>query len=239
MIKFIVFCTKLIIVTIVALLFSSCRNEIEGNGDIIKEKRKITENFTKIEVSHGLEVLVEQSNDISVEVEADSNLQQYITTSVRNGILFISTNESISTNTNVVIVKLPVIEGLETNGGSELKTSNTIKGTAINLKSSSGSELTTNLEYENIVLETTSGSTSKLAGKALKFTAHSSSGSEIDAKSLEANDVVAESTSGSSCEVTAQVSLKAKASSGSSVDYSGIVKTVTKEETSGGSVSKV
>ena len=46
------------------------------------------------------------------------------------------------------------------------------------------------------------------------------------------------STSGSSTNVHPLVSLRAKASSGSSIDYNSSPKTVTKEESSGGSVSK-
>lgn len=239
MIKFIVFCTKLIIVTIVALLFTSCHNGIEGNGDVKTENRNIAEKFTKIEASSGIEVLVEQSDNVSVEVEADSNLLQYITTNVENGVLKISVTESISSSdVEIVRVKLPIIEGLSTTSGSDLKTSNTLKGTSIKLSSSSGSEIDASVEYENVALETTSGSTAKVAGKALKFSAKSSSGSELDAIGLEANDVIAESTSGSSCDVTAQVSLNGTASSGSSIEYSGIAKIITKQETSGGSVSK-
>lgn len=239
MIKFIVFCTKVIIVTIVAVLFASCDNGIKGNGDVQTEKRNITETFTKVESSSGVEVIVEQSDIASVEVEADSNLLKYITTTVENGVLKVSLSENISSSDKEEVhVKMPIIEGLSATSGSELKTGNTLKGTSISLSTSSGSEINVSVEYENVSAETTSGSTSNIGGKALKFSAKSSSGSELNAKNLEANDVTAESTSGSSCDVTAQVSLKAKASSGSSVDYFGIVKTVTKEETSGGSVSK-
>ena len=85
MIKFIVFCTKFLIAAIVALLFTSCNqvfDGIKGNGNVQTEKRTITEKFTKISVSRGLEVIVEQGNEVAVEVEADQNLLSHITTKV-------------------------------------------------------------------------------------------------------------------------------------------------------------
>lgn len=243
MIKFIVFCTKVLLVAITALLFSSCNNiqfnnGIDGNGDVKTETRKITEKFTKIEVSRGIEVIVEQAETTSVEVEADSNLLQHITTKVVNGTLEVSVDENIdSAEKETVRVKMPIIEGLSSTSGSNIHTNNVLQGTSIKLKSSSGSELEATIEYEDIDAESTSGSTTTISGKALKFSSRSSSGSEINAIRLEANDVAAQATSGSSSEVNALVSLNAKASSGSSIDFKGNPKKVEKEETSGGSVS--
>ena len=54
-----------------------------------------------------------------------------------------------------------------------------------------------------------------------------------------ANEIITEATSGSSTDIYPIVSLKAKASSGSSVNYKNSPKkTLTKEESSGGSVSQ-
>jgi hypothetical protein len=242
MIKFVVLCTKIIVVAIAALLFTSCKfdfgNGIDGNGDVKTETRTINEKFTKIEASRGIEVIVEQSETTSVEVEADSNLLQHITTKVVNGTLEITSDENIdSAEAETVRVKMPIIEGLSSTSGSNIHTNNVLRGTAIKMKSSSGSELDATLEFEDIDLESTSGSTATLSGKALKFSSRSSSGSEINASKLEANDVFAEATSGSSSDVNAIVSINAKASSGSSIDYKGKPKNIVKEETSGASVS--
>lgn len=242
MIKFVVLCTKIIVVTIAALLFTSCKfdfnNGIDGNGDVKTETRTINEKFTKIEASRGIEVIVEQSETTSVEVEADSNLLQHITTKVVNGTLEISSDENIdSAEAETVRVKMPIIEGLSSTSGSNIHTNNVLRGTAIKIKSSSGSEVDATLEFEDVDLESTSGSSATLSGKALKFSSKSSSGSEINASKLEANDVFAEATSGSSSDVNAIVSINAKASSGSSIDYKGKPKNVVKEETSGASVS--
>ena len=72
----------------------------------------------------------------------------------------------------------------------------------------------------------------------MRLETKSSSGSEINASNLAANDVYAQSTSGSTTTVKPIVKLSAKASSGSSIDYVQEPKNVSKEETSGGSVSK-
>ena len=246
MIKFVVMCTKAIIAVIIAVLFTSCHikdidlgNGIDGSGNVITEKRTINESFTKIDVSRGIEVIVEQDNDEAVEVEADDNIIQHITTKVENGVLVVSTDESIDFAESMTVkVKMPTINGLEATSGSNIKTNATIKGNKIAVKSSSGSEIEVTLEYEAVTTESTSGSEQTLAGKTLKLTTASSSGSEINADHLIANEIISESTSGSSTTVHPLVNLKAKASSGSSINYKGTPKNVTEEETSGGDVSK-
>ena len=245
MVKFVVFCTKIIAATIAAVIFSSCHaninwgDGIDGNGNVTTKKRNVEGNFTKINVSRGLNVKLEQADTYLVEVEADQNLQEHITTKVENGTLFITSDENIDEATAKNIrVKLPSLTSLESTSGSSVSTSNTFSGTDIDVKASSGSEANLSLEFDTIRCESSSGSTLTLKGKALKLKTDSSSGSEIDAKGLLVNDVVSESTSGSSTNIHPIVSLKGKASSGSSIDYDSTPKTVSKDESSGGSVSK-
>jgi len=246
MVKVIVFCTKFIVTVMLALLFASCGsnvfNGIKGNGNVQTEKRTITEKFTKISVNRGIEVIVEQSETVAVEVEADQNLLSHITTKVENGTLVISSDENIySADSETVRVKMPVVEGLETTSGSNIKSNGTLKSVAsateIRVSSSSGSEIEATLEFDSINAESTSGSTITLSGKSLKLRTATSSGSHIDAESLLSNEVTAEATSGSSTDVHPLVNLVAKSSSGSSIDYTGTPKNISKEETSGGSVS--
>lgn len=245
MVKFVVFCTKIIAATIAAALFASCHtsidlgNGIDGNGNVTTQKRNVEGSFTKVDVSRGLNVTLEQADTYFVEVEADQNLQEHISTKVENGTLFITTDENIDEATAKNIrVKLPSLTALETTSGSSVSTKNTFTGTDIDVKTSSGSEADLSLEFDNVSCKSSSGSSLNVKGKALKLKTDSSSGSTIDAQGLLVNDVVSESSSGSSTDVHPLVSLNAKASSGSSIDYNSSPKTVSKEESSGGSVSK-
>ena len=246
MVKFLVFCTKIIAATIAAVLFSSCHikdidfgNGIDGNGNVTKQTRNVENNFSKIDVSRGLNVTIEQSESYFVEVEADENLQEHITTRVENGTLIITSDDNIDeAKAKNILVRFPLLKYLEATSGSSVSSNGIFKGTDVNVKTSSGSEAILALEFDNITCESSSGSTLKIRGKALQLNTASSSGSSIEAQDLLVNDVIAQSTSGSSTNVNPIVSLNAKSSSGSSIDYKGSPKTVVKEESSGGSVSK-
>jgi uncharacterized protein YxeA len=245
MIKIIAIITKFIIAAVMALLFSSCghsynfNNGIKGSGNITTETRSANQDFKNIEVSYGIKVIVEQADQKSITVEADDNLQKHILTQIENGVLKIKSDENYnSTETPIVNVKMPIINGLDASSGSEITSSNVLITENINVKSNSGSQININVEADAINIESTSGSSIEASGKALKLETSSSSGSEIDAENLMANEVISQTSSGSSTEVYPIVKLDAKASSGSSISYHKAPKTLIKEESSGGSVSE-
>lgn len=244
MLKLITLITKFIVAALMALLFASCGhsmnfNGIKGSGNITTETRTANEDFKKIEVSHGIKVIVEQSDNKSISVEADDNLQQHIITKIENGVLKIESDENYNaTETPVVKVKMPVTNGLNANSGSEIASLGTLITENIDVESSSGSQINITVEADAIKIESTSGSSIEVGGKALKVETSSSSGSTIDAKNLMANEVISQTSSGSTTSVYPIVKLEAKASSGSNISYHKIPKTVSKEENSGGSVSE-
>ena len=83
MIKLLLFAAKVITAAILALLFSSCQYKIDlgdgidGNGNVQTETRTITETFTKVDVSRGIDVVLEQADAVKIEVEADENLLKH------------------------------------------------------------------------------------------------------------------------------------------------------------------
>lgn len=245
MTKFVIFFSKVIAATLVALSITSCNHNINfgksitGSGNVTTEKRNVA-NFDKVTVSQGLECEIIYSDKLEVTVEADDNLVNGIHTTVENGTLEISSeyDNYINVVSKRIIVHMPKIVSLESTSGSTLKSGSILKSDDITLKSSSGSSLEVEVEADKVTLETSSGSEQTVIGKALKVYSASSSGSTIDADELLANEVFAQSTSGSSTSVNAAVLLDGKASSGSSISYSNSPKEVRKEESSGGSVSK-
>ena len=249
--------TKLIVAITISVLFSSCRigsngengengkngfsfgMGISGSGTITKETRTVNQEFTKIKVSQGIQLIVEQSNDKSIVVETDDNLQKIITSTVKDGVLIIEGSESFNATDGgpKVTVKLPTINGLTASSGSNIKSNNTLISDNLDVKSSSGSTIDVSVEADALTLESSSGSVLRANGKALKLDTESSSGSKIDARNLLANEVDAQASSGSDTNIAPILTLKAKASSGSSINYYKVPKTITKTESSGGNVS--
>jgi hypothetical protein len=243
MMKFIVYLTKTIVALITALLFSSCQysidlgNAIKGSGNVTSVNRPVSGEFTNIEVSHGIDVEVTQSDAKSIEVKADDNIIEFITTDIVDGTLKIELEKSVkNTKSKTVFVSLPNIESLRTSSGANLKSKNMLIVSSLETKASSGSEININVEAERITFDSSSGSDIKAKGKALKLEAEASSGSHIDANQLLTNDVLARSSSGSSINVHPILSLNAKASSGSNINYHNTPKTLSKVTSSGGSV---
>jgi Putative auto-transporter adhesin, head GIN domain len=230
----------LVLFTSISLL--SCNEQytgIKGSGNITKEKRNIEESFTAIVSGSGVTVIVAQEPTASVEVETDNNIQQYVTTKVKNGTLYIEVEGSINTDSPInVNIKTPSISSLEASSGSTIHTKNTLKGTSLSLNTSSGGEMEAVIEYEKVNCDASSGSSLTVYGKALFLETSSSSGSDIDAKQLAANEIVADASSGSFTKVKPIIKLKGTASSGSSISYYQVPKTLIKTESSGGSISE-
>jgi Putative auto-transporter adhesin, head GIN domain len=245
MLKIITIFTKIIIAVLLSISFYSCKtncdwgNGTKGNGNLTTETRKIDTDFSSIEVSAAIEVILEQSDNKSVTVEAESNLQSLIETKVSNGVLQISPSDSYNATKSVLVrVKMPIIDALQASSSAKISSINTIKSASLNLSASSAAEIDLNTESDEIRSKSSSGSNITLQGKALKITTTASSGSQIKAKQLLVNEVIADASSGSDIKVHPLVKLDAHASSGASIRYDSEPKTVDKSESSGGSVHK-
>jgi hypothetical protein len=212
---------------------------ITGSGNVTTQNRTMTGEFTKVKAEKGLDIVIEQAPSPMVIVEADDNLQGKILTTVENGVLKITCeyNSYINVKAKKVTVKMPVIEGIETESGVSLRSEGVLKSNDIKISASSGSSIEVNVESEKVTVESSSGSQINLSGKAINLSTSSSSGSSIEAGNLIANDVEADASSGSSTSVHAAVSINAGASSGSSIEYKGNPKKITKDESSGGGIS--
>jgi len=240
MIKVVVHVTKAIIAIVASMLFFSCGFErVDGSGNVITQPRNVGEGFTKIAASNSIEVYVAQGDKASIIVEADSNLQEHIKTKVSGGVLTIECDVEIgNADAKKVTVTLPKVEGIESSAACVVKSTTVLKGDNIKLSSSSGSSLEASVQGSNITAEASSGSSLKLSGRTTKLVSSSSSGSNINAKDLIATNVDADASSGSTTVVNPIENLKANASSGSRVNYVKTPEKLSKDESSGGSVSQ-
>lgn len=229
---------------VLALFASSCGMDInfgnlgtgvKGNGDVVTENRKITDDFTEVSASEGLEVHVTQSKNFKIEVEADANVIDLIGTDIKNGKLRIHAIENIGQATKKVYVSLPEVTALKSSSGAHLNTEGSIKSDKLEIDSSSGSILDVEVVAGDVEIDASSGANLDISGRANMLYVDGSSGANIDAKDLQSKMCDADASSGSNISVNVSDRLTADATSGGNIAYAGDP-TVKKNKSVSGSV---
>jgi len=222
-------------------------NRIEGNNNVISINRDINEDFTKVRVSAGIELIIDQGSEVSLTVEADENLHDIIITEVEDGKLKIYTEKNIwksaskkvkaSSGSNVITST--ILKATDLNVVSSSGARLTLELTAVNLTSSTSSGASANIDVNanNVVSSSSSGSNMKIKGKTTIHETSASSGSSINAYNLLSKNVTAKVSSGASISVHASESLDGKASSGGGLSFEGNPEKITRKTSSGGSIS--
>lgn len=234
---------KLSVLLFLSVFISSCGvdmfNRIDGNRNVITQKRKVHEDFTKVKVSTGLDLYIRQGDKVSLTVEADENLHDIIVTEVDNGRLKIYSEKNIwRAKARKIYLTVTNIEELKATSGSDAYSENTLKVKDFELSVSSGADANITVDADNITTSASSGADLRVSGKANTHYSSASSGSSISAYGLKSKDVTAKVSSGADINVYASESINARASSGGDIDYRGNPENVNKKTSSGGSVSK-
>lgn len=215
-------------------------------GNSQKTETRTVNSFNAIDVSAGIDLYLKMGATEEVKVVADDDVIDEIVTEVKNGTLHIYMKKGNlfnffnfgSTTSRKVYVTATQINRVHASSGSDVQSENTLRGDALEVRSSSGSDVVLDVVYKEISLDASSGSDIKMSGKAKTVRASASSGSDINARNLEAVICHVNASSGSDVAVHASDEIYASASSGSDISYSGNPSVKDIEESSGGDVSK-
>ncbi|WP_419211940.1 head GIN domain-containing protein [Maribacter sp. X9] len=237
---------RITIALLLALLLSSCGFDLnfgdfgsgeKGNGIVVEETREVTEEFTMVSASEGIEVYVTQGNDFDISVEADENIMDLIGTDIRNGKLKIHAIENIGRATKKVYVTLPNVTGLYASSGSHLTAENKINSSKLEIDASSGALLEASVNVNDMEIDASSGANITLSGTAKEVYVDGSSGAYIKATDLSTISCKADASSGANLTINVSGNLTADASSGGNISYKGDP-SVQKNKSVSGSVSK-
>ncbi|AFL81616.1 Protein of unknown function (DUF2807) [Aequorivita sublithincola DSM 14238] len=225
------------------LLASSCisiNGGENGNGNVVTEERNLTDDFTEVRGSAGLDVYLTQGSENKIVVEADENLLQYIETDIENGKLHVTTSENIGrSKAKKVYVTYKNLTNIEASSGADVTGNSVIKSQNLSLKSSSGADLKVEVFTQQLSAKSSSGSDLEISGKASSLDADASSGSEINAKKLLVINCIAEASSGAEVTVNVQEKLETKIGSGGEINYYGNPVSVNSNKSHSGSVNKM
>jgi len=210
---------------------------VKGDGNVINKKRKISNDFSRVEVSRGLDLYLTKSKDASLEIEADENLHELITTEVKDGVLKITSTKNIwSASAKKVHLHVDNLNGISISSGAEVYTRNTFVSDELSMNISSGASAEMELKVGDLSCDISSGADIELSGEADNFTVSSSSGSDVKAYDLNARNCRADASSGSNIKLMATETIEAEATSGAGISYKGNPRVLKQKDNSGGSV---
>lgn len=229
---------------LVILIFSSCRQvfgkRIRGNGSVKTETRNISD-FKAIEVNGAIDVYYKQDSLVSVKVETDENLQEYVEVYVENNTVVVEPKDGSNLNPSKFIkvyVSGPFVESLEASGASSIVTENKVTVEALTVSLSGASDAEVNIKSPKVNVDLSGASTAIVSGETKDLKVECSGASKAKCYELLAENVEAGLSGASDAQVFASVKIDAKVSGASDLKYKGNA-TVTQETSGAASVKKV
>lgn len=217
-----------IVLVLVALVISIPLNaQIRGNGEITKQSHDV-DNFDGIRVDGARTVVLTQGDQFSVEVETDSNIQEFVTVEVKNNTLYFGFNTKKIKRYNELkfYVTAPGFKHIKVSGASDVNTNGTLTGDNLKIVISGASDLKLDVDYKNITTKVSGASDITLIGTAVSNVVESSGASEFHGKKLITTSTVVHASGASTCFVNAKSNLTYEVSGASEVIYVSVPETV-------------
>ncbi len=206
-----------------------------------EKEQRIVSNFTKIEVSSGINLYLTQGDEIQLSVEADKSEMHKIITEVSNNTLKIYNKRNYMWGIKQapkVYLTITQLSEIIAGGGADVYGQKVINSSKIKVSTSGGADAYLEIVANEIILSTSGGSDIRIKGTTDILTASASGGSDINAGALKAQKVMVSTSGGADAKVWVEKELTAKASGGSDIDYFGNPEVKNIIESGGGDITQ-
>ncbi|TSE10528.1 MULTISPECIES: head GIN domain-containing protein [Aquimarina] len=233
---------KFLVILSLSLACCSCNvafNGVRGKGEVVEKERTINSDFDAIKASRGLDVILVNSPNKKVIVEANKNLHDHIEIYVEGNTLRVTSDENIySADEKKVYVSYTKLNKVHVNSGASVSSDQEVVQKDLDLSATSGADINLEIKAETVTTSVTSGAMMNLSGKVNHHQARATSGADIRAQDLLSLSTEAKATSGASIRIHAKNEFTGKATSGADVVYYGKPEKVSETDNSGGNVRR-
>lgn len=217
---------QVILIASSLFIIGACENKcIEGNGNIKSEYRVVSE-FDAIENTTSFDVKISSDSSYSIRVEADENLLEYVTTTVRDGVLIIGrANEHdycVRSSSGVYIeIYAPSLEKVELTGSGSIDANGYTCSELLVRNTGSGDIDVRSLITNNLSAIITGSGDIYIDGAASEAKYTLSGSGDINAFSLKSNNCKVASSGSGDVNCNAYYQLEIVLSGSGDVEYSG------------------
>jgi citrate lyase gamma subunit len=211
---------------------------IEGNRKVVTRERN-TDSFTGVKVSSGIDVYLKQGNNEAVSVEADENLQEYILTEVRNGVLNVYTEYSIrDAERKRVYVTMKEVKSVTTSSAGDVYGESQINSDKLELSASSAGDIKLDVKANKVDVDISSSGDITLTGETDMLRADLSSAGDLKAYDFKTREADISVSSAGDADVNVSERITARASSAGDINYKGDPKYVDAHSSSAGGIHR-
>ena len=194
---------------------------LQGNGELAKEKRELSGNFDRVEISNGIRANIEVGRPTDgVTLSGDSNILPEIETRIREGKLIVSPADGVNLNPKNPVEATFFMADLS---GITASTSAAVNATGV--------------ASASLKLNASTSAKIKVEGGAERVKADASTSGTIVGRDLSTKDAVVDASTSGSILLNVSDSLFADASTSGEVFYIGSP-SVKKDTSTGGSVGQ-
>ena len=196
---------------------------IKGNGNQVTKDRKVG-SYDGISLVGSLNVQLVAGSEGTVKVEAESNLQEYIITEVKNGTLKITTEKGINLKPkNKILVTVPVesVSEISLTGSGDLWTRDRLNSQNLKVQLTGSGDIKLDLKVMDLESKITGSGDIVFQGRSKNFECSVTGSGDLDAYNLQANNVEARVSGSGDIMVYAGDKLNATVSGSGDITYKG------------------
>lgn len=214
------------------------RKTVYGNKNVVKKERSAG-SFSGVRVSTGIDVYLKQGDKMSLAVEADENLHEYIITEVNNGVLNVYTDANIrEAEMKRVYVTMKEINYVSTSSAGDVIGETPVKTEELKLSASSAGDIKLEVYVKSIDADVSSSGDLTLTGEADVLDVSLSSAGDLNAFNLKVREADISVSSAGDADIYVTEKLTARASSAGDVNYRGDPKYIDAHSSSAGGIHR-
>ncbi len=199
--------------------------KITGNKEVTNQTRSIM-NYDQISVTGMMEVQLIPGSEGNIDIEAESNLMEFIETEVNKGHLRISIQKGVNIEPSKnypirIVVPFETLGALTLTGSGHIRNSDVIKARDFKINVTGSGNMNLNLLTENLESSITGSGDLKLKGTTREFKCKVTGSGDVFAYDLKAVKVDASITGSGDVEVSVENELDAKISGSGDLKYRG------------------
>ncbi len=226
---------------VLCLVISACvngqwRKTVYGDGNVVKKDRTAG-SFSGVRVSTGIDVFLSQGDKMSLSVEADENLHEYILTEIKDDVLHVYTEVNIrKAEMKRVYVSMKEIDYLSTSSAGDLIGETPVRSDNLRLNASSAGDIKLEAYAKNVEVDISSSGDMTLTGEADILKGDLSSAGDLNAYDFKVREADIDVSSAGDADIYVTERLRASASSAGNINYKGNPKYLDAHSSSAGGI---